>query len=54
MIETPCIAICRQENNRCVGCGRTTEEISKWWNYTDAERASIMERLDQETDDLFN
>lgn len=54
IIETPCISICRQDNGRCVGCGRTMEEIAGWFDYTDAERRSIMERLEKEFNDQFN
>lgn len=54
IIETPCISICRQENGRCVGCGRTAEEVSNWYGYSDSKRSEIMERLDQEENDLFN
>lgn len=56
IIETPCVSICRQEGGRCVGCGRTTEEVTKWFDYTDDERKTIMERLEKDfnIDDLFN
>jgi len=56
MIETPCVSICRQEGGRCVGCGRTTEEVTNWLNYTDDERKTIMERLEKDfnINDLFN
>lgn len=54
LIETPCISVCRLQDNKCVGCGRTDEEIIKWYNYTDEERRIIMERLDEDVDDLFN
>ena len=54
MIETPCVSICRQEGGRCVGCGRTTEEVTKWANYSDEERRTIMNRLEQELNDQFN
>ena len=56
VIETPCVAICRQEDGRCLGCGRTTEEVTEWFNYTDHERKIVMERLEKEfdIDDLFD
>jgi len=53
-IETPCITICAVEKGICVGCGRTVEEVTKWLDYTDHERKSVMERLEKETHDLFN
>lgn len=56
MIETPCVSICRQEDGRCIGCGRTMEEVVGWFDYTDQERRSIMERLEKEfnSNDLFD
>ena len=42
---TPCIRVCRLENDRCVGCKRTTEELSKWFWMSDDERQVIMEQL---------
>ena len=56
LIETPCVAICRTENGTCIGCGRTVEEVTKWFDYTDDERKTIMERLEKDfnIDDLFN
>jgi len=55
-VETPCMAICRTENEVCIGCGRTTEEIEKWLDYTDNERKTVMERLEKDfdIDDLFD
>ena len=54
LIETPCVAICRTENGICIGCGRTVEEITEWWEYTDKQRQTVMDRLEKETNDLFN
>ena len=56
LIETPCVAICRTENGTCIGCGRTVEEVTKWWDYTDHERKIVMERLEKDfnIDDLFD
>ena len=51
-VETPCMAICRTENGVCIGCGRTTEEIEKWLDYTDNERKIIMKKLESSFDDL--
>ena len=56
MILSPCVAICRTENGICIGCGRTVEEVTKWFDYTDHERKIVMERLEKDfnIDDLFN
>lgn len=29
-IESPCVSICQLKGGLCVGCGRTTEEITRW------------------------
>jgi len=47
------MAICRQVDGKCIGCGRTQEEVIEWYNYTDEERQLIMERLEQEMRDQF-
>lgn len=44
-MKTPCIAVCRLENDYCVGCKRSREEIRKWMRYDDAKRTEIMEEL---------
>lgn len=45
MYITPCVSICKILEGKCVGCGRTREEIAKWTRYTDDERLEIMKRL---------
>jgi predicted Fe-S protein YdhL (DUF1289 family) len=44
-MKTPCIRICKLENDICIGCKRTTEELSKWFWMTDKERELIMDQL---------
>lgn len=47
MIETPCVKICTLDARagRCLGCGRTLDEIARWGAMTAAERAAVMDRL---------
>lgn len=45
MYVTPCVSICKILEGKCVGCGRTLEEIAKWRSYSDEERLDIMKRL---------
>lgn len=45
-IETPCINICKLENNVCIGCKRTIEEIVAWSSLSDYERKKIIKSLD--------
>ncbi|OOE79669.1 hypothetical protein BZG25_08880 [Salinivibrio sp. ML198] len=42
---TPCIGHCRREDDICVGCKRTLDEIVRWGKMTDDERESIMAQL---------
>ena len=45
MDVTPCVSICKILEGKCVGCGRTLEEIAKWRSYSDEERLDIMRKL---------
>lgn len=47
-IQSPCVLICviEQESNLCFGCGRTTQEITQWMDYSNLERSQIMSELD--------
>lgn len=43
---TPCVRVCRlNERQECVGCRRTLDEIARWRDMTDAERAAVMLRV---------
>jgi hypothetical protein len=53
-VESPCISICRYENEVCVGCGRTVEEVTEWYNYTDKQKQKIVDRLEKETPTWFD
>lgn len=44
MIESPCIGVCTVVDNKCIGCTRTSDEISSWLFYTDFERQIITKR----------
>ena len=44
MIESPCIGVCTIIEDRCIGCTRTSHEISNWLFYTDEERKVITKR----------
>ena len=47
-IESPCIGVCRLENEVCVGCGRTTDEVVGWYDMSDAEKQTVLNRLEKE------
>lgn len=46
-IQSPCQKICVMHPGAaiCVGCNRTTEEITNWMRYSDEERRAIMADL---------
>jgi len=52
MMMTPCQQICQidPKSEKCVGCGRTREEITDWQAYTDEQRLDVMQRLYYEND----
>ncbi len=48
-ISSPCIRVCTldPESGLCLGCGRTAEEITRWYRLTEEERLSIMSGLEE-------
>lgn len=46
-LASPCIRVCRLDpvEGRCLGCGRTAEEIARWPTATPAEKRAILARL---------
>ncbi len=46
-IESPCTKICTLDARcgRCLGCGRTIDEIARWSAMSAAERARVMAEL---------
>ena len=42
VIHSPCVGVCTLENDICIGCHRTSEQITNWLSYTDKEREYIM------------
>jgi predicted Fe-S protein YdhL (DUF1289 family) len=39
--ESPCISLCKLEQDVCVGCGRTKRDIGSWQSLTQEERAMV-------------
>ena len=52
-IESPCISICRYEDEVCVGCGRTVDEVVNWYDMTDNEKQAVLNRLEKESGGWF-
>lgn len=47
-MKSPCFNVCElDEDNICIGCGRSLEQILKWTNYTKEEREEIMRSLNK-------
>jgi len=44
-IETPCVKVCKIINKVCIGCYRTSEEITNWVVYTDEERKKVIKEI---------
>jgi predicted Fe-S protein YdhL (DUF1289 family) len=47
-VPSPCTGLCMLSPSRrlCLGCGRSLEEIQAWPELTDAERRSILSRIE--------
>jgi len=53
-IASPCVSICAlDENDICVGCHRTGQEIAGWGSKTEAEKAEIMENVREREKDSY-
>ena len=44
-MRSPCINVCKLDNNVCIGCSRTIEEIANWTKYSDQQRSAIINRV---------
>lgn len=48
MVRSPCVSVCAlDENDVCIGCQRTADEITRWSQMTDAERLEVMKLVIQ-------
>jgi predicted Fe-S protein YdhL (DUF1289 family) len=47
VIESPCVKICAIDpaSELCMGCGRTLDEITRWYGMSKDERSLIMAGL---------
>ncbi len=47
-VRSPCINICElNEDNVCIGCYRTGQEISRWGKMTSEEQLAVMKKVHQ-------
>tara|TARA_B110000444_G_C18342582_1_gene367956 strand:+ start:292 stop:486 length:195 start_codon:yes stop_codon:yes gene_type:complete len=47
MVKSPCVAVCKidYESGYCIGCNRTTEEITNWSTMNDSNKKKILMRV---------
>ena len=44
--QSPCISVCAlEENDICIGCYRSAEEITDWFMASDEEKIRILQRV---------
>jgi predicted Fe-S protein YdhL (DUF1289 family) len=54
IVESPCIGVCTLgDNAMCMGCFRTTEEISNWLDYSPEFQREIISKLPARIAQLF-
>ncbi|MBN7770118.1 DUF1289 domain-containing protein [Marinobacter daepoensis] len=45
-VRSPCVSVCAlDENDVCIGCHRTGDEILRWTQMTDEERRSVLKQV---------
>ena len=46
-MQTPCTKVCTLDaaQKRCIGCGRTLDEIARWGGTTGSDRESVTAQL---------
>ncbi len=50
--QSPCISVCvLDDNDICMGCFRSSEEVTEWFMATAEEKQAILERARQRRDD---
>lgn len=47
-IRSPCVSICAlDDQDLCVGCYRTGQEISDWGKMSNAERKAVLQKVQE-------
>ena len=44
-VQSPCIQVCKLENNMCVGCGRSKRDIKNWLQYSNEKKYQIIKQI---------
>lgn len=55
-VKSPCNGICTigVGYDACIGCGRSTNEITCWLSYSDERREEIMQECHKRLDAMFD
>ncbi|MFT7110026.1 MAG: putative Fe-S protein YdhL (DUF1289 family) [Psychrobacter glaciei] len=55
MVKSPCIAVCAlDENDLCIGCYRTGQEITDWGEMDNLKKAEVMKKVAKREDESGN
>ena len=46
-IPSPCISVCLKENDVCVGCFRTSDEITGWKSFDNTEKLAVLAKCEE-------
>jgi len=48
-VPSPCVNVCQMhpENNYCVGCLRTIDEIANWLDMRNKEKVEVLAKIEQ-------
>jgi len=49
IVESPCIGICELQDNVCIGCNRTVEQITNWETMSHEEKEEVLNALSSTT-----
>lgn len=45
-VRSPCVSVCAlDENDMCIGCQRTGDEIFRWTSMTNEERKEVLRKV---------
>ncbi|WP_165856621.1 DUF1289 domain-containing protein [Marinobacter sp. JSM 1782161] len=46
LVRSPCVGVCALDaDDMCVGCQRTGDEITRWFDMTNDERREVMKKV---------
>lgn len=54
-VPSPCICVCAlDDNDVCIGCSRTGQEIIQWGKMNSDERKDVLKKVAQRQQGLFH